>query len=517
MLALHRNPERRWLGRYELVGEIACGQLATVFLARLAGVGGFQRLYAIKRLHHHWAGDPELVRIFLDEARLAAKIHHPSVVPIVECGEGDDTYFVVMPYIEGDNVAAIVDLLGGYAPDSKQSPLPVPVTLRIVLDALSGLQAAHDLVDATGTPMGLVHRDCSPRNIIVSTEGCARIIDFGGAANERNGPVNSPQSPDRRAYLSPEQLRGEGADRRADVYAMGIVLWELLAGRRLLRGAIARDEAAGANALANVGTCVPPLRAVAPTLPDALERVCTRALQADPANRYESASDMATDIEAERREAIASPHEVARFVSEVLGDRLAARRSALRAWRSGAITTPALEPCAEASAHEHVGAAPGTNRPTDGSATPAETTPGERWSMAPLEVARARPGRGELRGAHIALALLALVAIGSATALAMRRDLRGSATESATQKGQDEKPARVPLDRSAAEATASAEATPVETAVRPPDPRTTELGGGRPTTPTKRAGGAPATSLAPSTAANPRPASSASELMNPYR
>src|SRR5262245_22712960 len=139
--------ERRWLGRYELIGEIACGGMARVFLARLAGVGGFQRLYAVKRLHDHLADDRDLVRMFLDEARVAACLHHPSVVPILEVGECEGTYFLVMPYVEGDSVAGLMAALGGYVPDLSRGPIPMPITVPLVLDALAALHAAPEPVD----------------------------------------------------------------------------------------------------------------------------------------------------------------------------------------------------------------------------------------------------------------------------------------------------------------------------------------------------------------------------------
>ncbi|MEO5727704.1 MAG: protein kinase, partial [Byssovorax sp.] len=168
----HGDPAR-WLGRYELIGEIASGGMATVFLARRDGAGGFQRLVAVKRLHPHLAHQEEFVQMFLDEARLAAAIHHPHVVPILESENGN---YVVMEFIEGDTLAGLSERALG-----RGVMLPRTVVVRIVLDALAGLHAAHQLEDGEGRLLGLVHRDCTPQNILIGTDGSSRITDFGVA------------------------------------------------------------------------------------------------------------------------------------------------------------------------------------------------------------------------------------------------------------------------------------------------------------------------------------------------
>src|SRR5262245_6179084 len=167
---------RQRVDRYELIGEIASGGMATVFLARLGGVGGFQRFVAIKRLHPHLAGEQEFVEMFLDEARLAAGIHHPHVVPILEVGTSESGYYLVMEYVEGDTLARVVAraVSGG-------ENVPRPILVRILLDALAGLHAAHELTDARGQAVGLVHRDVSPQNVLVGVDGSSRITDFGVA------------------------------------------------------------------------------------------------------------------------------------------------------------------------------------------------------------------------------------------------------------------------------------------------------------------------------------------------
>src|SRR5689334_19182279 len=178
--------------------------MATVFLARLGGVGGFQRFVAIKRLHPHLATEEEFVEMFLDEARLAAGIHHPHVVPILEVGTSDAGYYLVMEYIEGDTLARLMARAA-----TSNSPVPRPILIRIVLDSLAGLHAAHELTDASGELVGLVHRDVSPQNLLVGLDGSSRITDFGVArANSRLTSTGAGTMKGKLAYMAPEQTDG---------------------------------------------------------------------------------------------------------------------------------------------------------------------------------------------------------------------------------------------------------------------------------------------------------------------
>src|SRR5580658_1044953 len=160
--------EDQRLDRFELVSELASGGMATVFLARLSGVGGFQRFVAIKRLHPHLAREPEFIEMFLDEARLAARIHHPNVVPILEIGTSEEGYYIVMEYVEGDTLAHLLTHC-----TKRGQRLPLNVALRIVTDMLAGLDAAHELKDDDGKSLEIVHRDVSPQNVLVGVDGSA--------------------------------------------------------------------------------------------------------------------------------------------------------------------------------------------------------------------------------------------------------------------------------------------------------------------------------------------------------
>ena len=319
---LDRATGEQRLDRYELIGEIAQGGMATVFLARVAGAGGFQRFFAIKRLHPNLAGEAEFVQMFLDEARLAASIHHPHVVPILEVGTSPAGYYVVMEYIEGDTLAR----LAARAADHERL-LPAPVALRVVLDALSGLHAAHELTDDEGRSVGLVHRDVSPQNILVGVDGASRLTDFGVArATSRLANTQSGTLKGKLAYMPPEQTQGSEVDRRADVFAMGVVLWEVLAGERLFKGA------SEAETLKNLlFKPIPTLASLAPALPAKLSDVVRRALERDVDQRYASAADFSDALEGAGL-APASPREVAAYVQSVLGEEVQQQRSKVRAW-----------------------------------------------------------------------------------------------------------------------------------------------------------------------------------------
>ena len=317
---------RQRVDRYELVGEIASGGMATVYLARLTGVGGFQRFVAMKRLHPHLANEKEFVEMFLDEARIAARIHHPNVVPILEVGASAVGYYLVMEYIEGDTLAR---LLARAATAGKR--LPVPIALRIALDMLSGLHAAHELRDDAGEAVNLVHRDVSPQNVLVGVDGIARITDFGVArAASRLTATRVGQLKGKIAYMAPEQAAGEESlDRRADVFAAGIVVWEEIAAKRLFK---AENEAATLSRV--MSEPVPSLLAFVPDLSPELSAVVMRALDRNPEHRFASCAQFADALEAAAtgRDRIATPRELAAYVTEVLGEEVSAQREAVRAW-----------------------------------------------------------------------------------------------------------------------------------------------------------------------------------------
>jgi serine/threonine-protein kinase len=310
--------------------------MATVYLGRISGAGGFQRFVAIKRLHPHLAREPEFIQMFLDEARLAARIHHPNVVPILEIGATDGGYYLVMEYVEGDTLARLVT-----HPGPEGRPVPVPVAGRIIVDMLTGLHAAHELADDDGHPLQIVHRDVSPQNVLVGVDGSSRLSDFGVArATSKLSVTQNGQLKGKLAYMAPEQARGiKDIDRRADVFAAGVVLWEALTGQRLFRG---DGEADTFNKVLNEP--IPLLRSALAEPPGALEGVLSRALHRDREQRYPTAAAFADDLERAVREVgpVATHRDVAKYLQTVLGSEISQQRDAVRSWLARDPSRPRL-------------------------------------------------------------------------------------------------------------------------------------------------------------------------------
>lgn len=312
------------IGRYELVAGIASGGMGSVVLARLASAGGFQRLVALKLLHREYTSDPAFLTMFLNEARIAARINHPNVVAIQEVSACEEHgYFLVMDYVEGFPLSDLVSRLG-------ELPLRerLRIVVRVMLDALQGLEAAHSLLDDDGHSLQVVHRDVSPQNLLVGVDGIARVTDFGIAhAAGRVAVTRAGEVRGKVAYLSPESVRGQPIDARSDLFSAGVVLWEAVALRRLFS---ARTPLDTAN---NVLTMeIPSLSSLAPGVPGDLDAVCSTALSRDPALRFQSARAFATALEAALRVAdlVGEAHEVGAFVSRVFAEPLAERREAVR-------------------------------------------------------------------------------------------------------------------------------------------------------------------------------------------
>ncbi len=300
--------------------------MATVYLGRISGAGGFQRFVAIKRLHPHLAREPEFIQMFLDEARLAARIHHPNVVPILEIGATDAGYYLVMEYVEGDTLARLVT-----HPGSESKPVPVPLAGRIIVDMLTGLHAAHELADDEGHPLQIVHRDVSPQNVLVGVDGSSRLSDFGVArATSKLSITQNGQLKGKLAYMAPEQARGiKDIDRRADVFAAGVVMWEALTGHRLFRG---DGEADTFNKVLNEP--IPRLGSALSAAPPVLEAVLAKALSRDREERYPTAAAFADEVERAVREVgpAATHRDVAKYLHSVLGVEIAQQRDAVRSW-----------------------------------------------------------------------------------------------------------------------------------------------------------------------------------------
>ncbi len=482
-----------------------------MFLGRILGVGGFQRFVAIKRLHPHLASEQEFVEMFLDEARLAASIHHPNVVSILEVGTSDRGYYLVMEYIEGDTLARLL----ARATTSRER-IPVPIVIRVVLDTLNGLHAAHELRDDNDQLLNLVHRDVSPQNILVGINGTARITDFGVArAATRLSSTRSGQLKGKLAYMAPEQARGGVIDRRADLFAVGTVLWEVLADKRLFKG---EGEADTLNRV--LFEPIPRLRDVAPSVPPVLEAVTMRSLERDPEKRQVSAQAFAEELEKAARSvhAIATVREVAEYVTKVLGQDIAQQREAVRAWLAQS------EP-SRTDLDDHdiiVSLPPGSSSVSSA----AISIPPHHGLPAPSpdllsEITRARRKRKRtLWGTAAAVAAIAAAAV----LYSSRHDASTIAGSSTTPPGaaalatQAATPPTVPaatptaVGPAAATATATPSATAAETAAKQVGVRAP----GPPVMMQRRPKAAPAAAAAPAPAA-PAPAAGDDIPRNPYR
>jgi serine/threonine protein kinase len=331
---------REVLDRYEILAEIASGGMATVFLGRLRGGSGFARTVAIKRLHAHLAHDPHFVAMFLDEARLAAHIRHANVVSTLDVLSREGELFIVMDYVHGESLARIREHA---ANDDK--PLPLAIVGGIVSGMLQGLHAAHEAVDDQGKALSIVHRDVSPQNVLVGADGITRVVDFGVAkAAGRIQTTVDGQIKGKVAYMAPEQISGS-ADRRTDVFAAAIVLWELLAGRRLFVGAT------HAETLANVLSAkVPPLRSIVPTLSPAIEELVMCGLDPSPDGRFATARAM--DRALHRCMPVGSPSDVAEWLEGSMGEHLAAKASLLTTALEGRKDEPVTSATARANRME---------------------------------------------------------------------------------------------------------------------------------------------------------------------
>jgi len=299
------------LGRYALYGEIAAGGMATVHLARLLGPVGFARTVAIKRLHPHLAKDPDFVAMFLEEARLAARVRHPNVVATLDVVSDDGELFLVMEYVAGESLSRLVRKAR-----ERGERVPPRYAIGIVSGALEGLHSAHDAKSEKGQPLGLVHRDVSPQNVHVGVDGVPRLLDFGIAkATNRVQETRTDQIKGKVAYMSPEQLAKGAIDRRADVYSAAVVLWETLTGERLFK---ADDVPSLVYAIINEQVRRP--SEIVPDLPPGLDEVVMKGLERDAENRWSSAREMAAALENVLQPAPA--REIGEWVHSIAGDAL---------------------------------------------------------------------------------------------------------------------------------------------------------------------------------------------------
>jgi eukaryotic-like serine/threonine-protein kinase len=275
------------LGRYQLIGRLAIGGMAEVYLALSGELTGFRTLVVVKRILPHLASNEQFIGMFLDEARLAALLDHPNIVRIIEVGHDGDEYFLVMEVVQGKPLSSVLRKAA-----KEKSPLTPALAAFVVAQAANGLGYAHNLADSQGNPLNVVHRDVSPQNILVSFEGAVKVIDFGIARALGRVSETSPGGlKGKIEYMAPEQTSAEEVDHRVDIFALGVVLWEALTGRRLFR----RDtELAVMRAI--VEDEIPRPSELVPITPQ-LESIVMQALHKRREERFQTAQEMALALE----------------------------------------------------------------------------------------------------------------------------------------------------------------------------------------------------------------------------
>jgi formylglycine-generating enzyme required for sulfatase activity/serine/threonine protein kinase len=398
-------------GRYALYGEIASGGMATVHIGRLMGTAGFSRTVAIKRLLPQLARDPDFVSMFMDEARLVARIRHPNVVPTLDVLAADGQLLLVMEYVHGESLAR---LLRAIRTETKR--VPPRIASSIVSGLLHGLHAAHEATSEEGAPLGIVHRDVSPQNVLVGTDGVSRVLDFGiakaigRAQTTREGNVKG-----KFAYMAPEQMSGAPVSRKTDVYAAAVVLWETLTGERLFD---ADSEAQLALRVMKGVTRPPSLSAI--DVSPALDAVTMRGLAKDPAHRYASAREMALALESAMPPATAM--EVGAWVESVAGPALSTRaRAVSEVEKASSLRPPDVAELISQLDVSPKPVDPRTARPASPSGTPPVAV-ASTVRMPPLASSTPPPvntqpsARGRRSGAGIVVALLATATTAAALA-----------------------------------------------------------------------------------------------------
>lgn len=308
------------LGKYQLVAELARGGMGIVYLAVNQGPGRFSKLLVIKELKPELAEDASFLQMFLDEARLAARLNHPNIVQTYEIGTDGNRHFIVMDYLEGISLARVLK--------RKSEKFTLAMHLRVLSEALQGLAYAHELTDFDGTPLGIVHRDATPQNVFVTFDGQVKVVDFG-IAKTRDSTVETRTGvlKGKPGYMAPEQISGD-VDARSDVYSASVMLWEAVVGRRMWQGK--GDVEVLANILRGQ---TPSLREVKPDADDRIAAICDKGLAKEREERYLTAHALAEDIDAYMVEKglVASPREIGKIVSEMFAEERERTRATIEA------------------------------------------------------------------------------------------------------------------------------------------------------------------------------------------
>jgi serine/threonine-protein kinase len=305
-------PEK--IGRYQLCFELASGGMASVYLARAEGAPGFQKLVALKRIHPHLADEKDYVEMFLDEARIASRITHANVCSVFDFGEADGEYFIAMEYLVGEPLSRVHRRVVANADQRASTLLPARMA-RVIAQACEGLHAAHELQDADGESLHVVHRDVSAENLFVTYDGATQVVDFGIAhARQRVHHTEAGQVKGTFPYMAPEQMTAAVVDRRVDVWALGAVLWELLTLRRLFL----RDTDVNTMYAVLSGEIRPPSD-YRSDVPPELDEIVLKALQRNPDERWQTAREMGKALRRclAKQDDLIGPAEIADWMEEL--------------------------------------------------------------------------------------------------------------------------------------------------------------------------------------------------------
>ncbi|MFH1132341.1 MAG: serine/threonine-protein kinase, partial [Pseudomonadota bacterium] len=278
--------ENERFGRYALIRRLGYGGMAEVFLARVSSFGGFEKHLAIKRLLPYCTQDQSIVDLLADEAKITVRLTHPNIVQVFDFGKVEDSYFIAMEYIDGLDLKSLIRI-----DEQTSAPLPFDVALYVTISVLEALEFAHNQTDLDGTPLGIIHRDVSPHNVLISRHGQVKLSDFGvaRAAISRHvsfvGDIRGKFS-----YMPPEQLFGVNIDRRVDIFAVGAILYELIVGRSPYRSANAADQ------IKQLSQGIPPPSVKKKGIHPKFDQTVLRALEKDPERRFQTASEFIGEL-----------------------------------------------------------------------------------------------------------------------------------------------------------------------------------------------------------------------------